>query len=397
MKVAEELDKYNFTIVGAGYVGMSFAALVSEYCDTNIVELSSKKVEMINNRVSPIKDKEIEESFKNKKLKLKASKVLSTSISDDSFVVIATPTNYDPDKNFFDTSSVEGVIKSIMESNKKVTIVIKSTIPIGFTEKMKKKYNNNRIIFSPEFLREGSALFDNLHPSRIIVGSDTEHGKIFGSILKACSLDEDTPLIFMDSSTAEAVKLFSNTYLAMRVSFFNELDSFASVNNLDTKSLINGVSADPRIGNYYNNPSFGYGGYCLPKDSKQLLANFNNTPQKLISAIVESNDTRKDFLNGLILEKKPRIVGFYRLIMKTGSDNFRESAIQGLIKRIDKAGLEILIYEPQIEESQFDGYKVEKDISAFKSIPDLIVANRIDKTLEDISDKVFTRDVLGSD
>ena len=352
---------------------------------------------MINKRISPIKDKYIEEYFASKDLNLVATLDYKEAFKDAKFIVISTPTNYDEIEGYFDTSSVEDIIKKVIDMNLDTTMVVKSTIPVGFIENMKKKYNINNIMFSPEFLREGNALYDNLYPSRIIVGEKSDRACEFANLLKACSLKENVTIKFMDSTEAEAVKLFANTYLALRVSYFNELDTYAEINGLNTQDIIEGVCLDPRIGNHYNNPSFGYGGYCLPKDTKQLLANYKNVPQNLIEAIVKSNDTRKDHIANMILSKNPKVVGIYRLTMKTDSDNFRASAIQGVIERIKSKGINVIIYEPTLKDATFNGCKVIKDFDEFNKLTDVIVVNRIDDKTKGIKDKIYSRDLFTRD
>lgn len=386
-----------FTVVGSGYVGMSVAMLISQSNKVTILDINKDRISKINNKVSPISEKEIKSFLDNETLDLEATIEKKYAYLNANYIIIATPTDYDPDLNFFDTSTVEGVIADALRFNKNSLIVIKSTVPVGFTEKMRKKFKYENIIFVPEFLREGSALNDNLFPSRIVIGSHIKEAKEFGEILRSNSKKKDVRLIYMNSNEAEAVKLFANTYLAMRVSFFNELDTYAITKNLDTSSIISGVSSDPRIGENYNNPSFGYGGYCLPKDTKQLLANFENVPQNLIEAIVKSNSTRKDFIADQIIKLKPKSVGIYRLTMKQGSDNFRTSAIQGIIKRIKSKGISIIIFEPNFEESEFFNSKVICNLQEFKNLSNIILANRVSKDLEDVADKVYSRDLFGID
>ena len=385
------------TIVGSGYVGMSMALVLRQSTNVTILDIDANRVSLINNNLSPINEPDIEKEMKTKTFSLKATLDIEDAYNDADFIVIATPTDYDADKNFFDTSTVEGVIKDILKLNKKSLIVIKSTVPVGFTNQMREKFSYENIIFVPEFLREGNALHDNLFPSRIIVGGESNTAKDFGQLLKLSARKEGTKLIFMESSEAEAVKLFSNTYLAMRVSFFNELDTFSAMKNLNSEKIIKGVSLDDRIGSYYNNPSFGYGGYCLPKDSKQLLANFANVPQNLIDAIVKSNSTRKDFIAEQIIKTNPNIVGVYRLVMKKESDNFRTSAIQGVIKRIKAKGLKVIIFEPNLNEKYFFNSEVVLDFQDFKERSSIILANRVTKDLKDVSNKVYTRDLFNSD
>ncbi len=382
-------------VAGTGYVGLSLATLLSTKNEVKAYDIVEEKVNKINKRISPIKDKEIEECFKNKKLNLKATTDYREAFKDASFIIISTPTNYDEVTNYFDISSVEDIIEKVISINKDATIVIKSTIPVGFTDKVKEKYKIENIFFSPEFLREGHALYDNLYPSRIIVGSDTENGKKFASLLEECSLKEDIPVKYMTSTEAEAVKLFANTYLAVRVAFFNEVDTYAEVKHLNTKNIIEGVCLDPRIGDNYNNPSFGYGGYCLPKDTKQLLANYKDVPQNMIEAVVKSNETRKEHIVNIILRKNPKVVGIYRLTMKSNSDNFRASAILDIITKLKFKNVDIVIYEPTIKE--YYDFRVENDIERFKEISDIIVANRYSSRLDDVKEKVYTRDLFERD
>lgn len=383
-------------VAGTGYVGLSLATLLSQKHEVLALDVIPEKVEKINNRISPIKDEYIEKFFKEKELNLKATLDYKEALKDAKFVIISTPTNYDDKTNFFDTSLVEDIIKKVIEvcDPKETTMVVKSTIPVGFIESTKKKYNIDNIMFSPEFLREGKALYDNLYPSRIIVGENSERAKEFASLLSDCAIKENIDIKYMNPTEAEAVKLFANTYLALRVSYFNELDTYAELKGLNTQDIIEGICLDPRIGEHYNNPSFGYGGYCLPKDTKQLLANYYHVPQNMIEAIVKSNDTRKTHIANMVLSKGPKIVGVYRLTMKSGSDNFRASAIQSVMEKIKSKGVEIQIYEPTLKEDIFEGYKVEHDINTFKTTSDIVIANRFDDELEDIKPKVYTRDLF---
>ena len=385
-------------VAGTGYVGLSLATLLAQNNEVVALDVIEEKVNMINDRVSPIKDEYIEKYFEEKNLNLKATLNYEEAFKDADFVIISTPTNYDDELNYFDTSSVEDVIEKVISmGNLNTTMVVKSTIPVGFIESMKEKYGIDNIFFSPEFLREGRALYDNLYPSRIIVGERSERAEVFANLLKESALKEDIPVKFMNSTEAEAVKLFANTYLALRVSYFNELDTYAEMKGLNTKDIVDGVCLDPRIGDHYNNPSFGYGGYCLPKDTKQLLANYKDVPENLIEAIVKSNDTRKTHIADMILKENPNVVGVYRLVMKSGSDNFRASAIQGVISKLQEKGINIVIYEPTIKENTFNGYEVLHDLKLFKDISDIILVNRTDAELEDVKEKVYTRDIFSRD
>lgn len=388
--------KIKITVVGSGYVGMSLSVLLAQHNHVNVHDIDSKKIDKINKKQSTVADKEIEAFLADKQLSLSATSDKIEAYKDASFIIIATPTNYDSVSNSFDTSSVDTVVENALELNANALIVIKSTIPVGHTKYLQEKFKTERVIFSPEFLREGMALKDNLYPSRIIIGSLCKAGREFANLLKKSALKEDINMLFMSSSDAEAVKLFSNSYLAMRISFFNELDSYAIANQLDTKNIIQGVCLDERIGNGYNNPSFGYGGYCLPKDTKQLLASYNNVPQTLIKAIVSSNETRKEFVAHEVLKKNPEVVGLYRLVMKEGSDNFRSSAIQGVMKSIKAQGFNVVIYEPTFNEEYFDNSKVLTSLNEFKQMSSIILCNRLSDELMDVSEKVFTRDLFGT-
>lgn len=381
-------------VAGTGYVGLSIATLLSQKNEVVALDIIKEKVDMINKRISPIKDKEIEEFFNNKKLNLRATLDYKDAFKDADYIIISTPTNYDDKENYFDTSSVEDIIKKVIGMNIETTMVVKSTIPVGFINNMKKKYNIDNIMFSPEFLREGHALYDNLYPSRIIVGEKSDKAKKFAYLLKESALKENINILFMNSTEAEAVKLFANTYLALRVAYFNELDTYAEIKGLNTRDIIEGVCLDSRIGSHYNNPSFGYGGYCLPKDTKQLLANYDRVPENLIEAIVKSNDTRKDHIVDMVMKKNPKVVGIYRLTMKTNSDNFRQSAIQGIIDRLKNKNVKIVIYEPMFNGNQFNNCEVIKDFNEFEKVSDMILANRIDDTVKRAKDKLYTRDLF---